>query len=501
MTISVYDMMRAKAKSMGHAAAKLPDSVWQTYLDVRDEWATLRNAKLYVENYMMGNLDPAEFAQVMAEDDNLRWTISDLCRMRLESTDPDIPERNNSYIDIGAGLKTFWTEIRVPLPSEIDAARDIRNINFGIEAGKAAAGSAPVKEDTINEEETASDKKRSVREVLDDAKKRTAEKAEPKPLDESYLETDEGGEYRNEYTYMGARQIENMAMNIEAGKDVGLHPDERKKALEAAGIPEGKVNELVLDSDYHNYAKLVDEYLKETGANLGDLDLVVYVPPKEELFTEQDMEFIDGNGKQSEEQTKFKSGYSEEALNRSLNDELQVVFDQIEHHASRDRTNEHNRDHRRNNKQQNNGQQDNIKQSNGRQREGYVNGIFEGKPVSFKGSFKDHTFTQDELDKLIAGETVSVDYTDKNNKLKTVSVKLEWQQYEGHDYLGFKADFSKKAAQGQAAVNIRSGSDTEDMAGYQSEDFPASYPEEEDGIVQLSAADVAALFDGPGIQM
>lgn len=78
-------------------------------------------------------------------------------------------------------------------------------------------------------------------------------------------------------------------------------------------------------------------------------------------------------------------------------------------------------------------------------REGYVQGVFKGQNVSFKGSWSDHVFTQDEVDKLLAGETITVSYTSKKDGKKVpVSGKLEWQTYQGRKFLGFKADFGEK---------------------------------------------------------
>lgn len=407
-TKKVYDMLRAKAESMGHKAAKLPDDVFQKYMDRKEEKSSLWEAKLYVENYMMGNLNPAEFARVMAEDDNLRYTISDLCRMRLEPVNLDI-ERNDQYVDVGAGIKTFWTEIHVPLPSEVDAARDIRNINFGIEAARVAVGMTHTK-DMSN---ATVSKNRSFRDILSDARKRMAEKAVEKltPIAEgeneekksqtydiSWLETEDGRTYKNMVTRNVASHIENVAMAIEAGKEQSLNPDERKKALEATGMSETVADSLV--SDHTEKSNTRSEYLQ--------------------------------------------SGYSKDDLNRPLDNEMKALFDQIMEHV-----NQNNRDHNTDvpvKKKQNN-------KKAADDRKEYVTGIFQGKQVSFKGKFSSHTFTDEEIEKLLAGETISIEYTDKNNNIKTVSGQLEWQEYKGNTYLGFKADNSKKNDFSQTAAD------------------------------------------------
>lgn len=78
-------------------------------------------------------------------------------------------------------------------------------------------------------------------------------------------------------------------------------------------------------------------------------------------------------------------------------------------------------------------------------KEGYVSGIFKGQRVTFKGSWSDHVFTQDEVNRLLAGETITITYTSKRDgKPVPVSGKLMKQTYEGRQFYGFKADFPKK---------------------------------------------------------
>lgn len=77
-------------------------------------------------------------------------------------------------------------------------------------------------------------------------------------------------------------------------------------------------------------------------------------------------------------------------------------------------------------------------------REGYVRGVFKKQDVTFKGSWSDHIFTKDEVQKLLAGETISISYTKKNGSQGIAAGKLEWQTYQGRKFLGFKADFGTK---------------------------------------------------------
>lgn len=76
-------------------------------------------------------------------------------------------------------------------------------------------------------------------------------------------------------------------------------------------------------------------------------------------------------------------------------------------------------------------------------REGYVEGVFNGQPVRFKGSFSDHVFTKEEIDRLLAGQSIVISYTNKSGQKSQADGKLEWQMYQGKRFLGFKANFGK----------------------------------------------------------
>lgn len=77
-------------------------------------------------------------------------------------------------------------------------------------------------------------------------------------------------------------------------------------------------------------------------------------------------------------------------------------------------------------------------------REGYVRGTFKGEAVTIKGSWSNHTFTDDELKRLFAGETIAINYTQKSGKEDNANGKLEWQTYQGKRFLGFKPQFEKR---------------------------------------------------------
>lgn len=82
-------------------------------------------------------------------------------------------------------------------------------------------------------------------------------------------------------------------------------------------------------------------------------------------------------------------------------------------------------------------------------KEGYIRGVFKKQNVTFKGSWSDHVFTKDEVDKLLTGETITITYTGKDGSQKTATGKLEWQIYQGRKFLGFKADFGSGGKKGK----------------------------------------------------
>lgn len=77
-------------------------------------------------------------------------------------------------------------------------------------------------------------------------------------------------------------------------------------------------------------------------------------------------------------------------------------------------------------------------------REGYVRGTFKGETVTIKGSWSNHKFTDEELKRLFAGETIAINYTQQSGKEDNINGKLEWQTYQGKRFLGFKPQFEKR---------------------------------------------------------
>lgn len=500
--MTVYDMVRSKAKAMGHNAANFSDKVLESYAQYDARKMNLLGAKLYLENYMMGNVDPADFAAVLADNDQLRYTVSDLCRMKLEPRELNV-QRGSGYIDVAAGVKTFWSEIRVPLPSEREAARDLRNIALGVEAGKRQAGPS-IKADMPASEtpagETSADethdkpKRRSFRDVLDSVKQRAASMAvekltpiaegrkEEKTVDEAWLETEDGQAYKEAYTRRAAQQVENVVMDIEAGKDKELAPEERRKAMQAAGMAEEAAENFVQGHDFERRSGYEEAEL----GNTTEVDV-------QDLFSQE-----------TKNAAELRSGYTREELGSSADSQMDELMQQISRHMGQEqpksqKTAEKGQDRKR-----------------GRQREDRIYGQFEGKDVSFKNQWSSHTFTDEEAKKLLVGESISFEY-EKDGKTKTASGKLEWQEYEGRPFLGFKADFSRKqeasselfTAQDEAAMDYYSGNAAsqeedmddyfarmaQDMEGYQAEETPDFYEMPDEGQPELSAQDLAGLFE------
>lgn len=70
-------------------------------------------------------------------------------------------------------------------------------------------------------------------------------------------------------------------------------------------------------------------------------------------------------------------------------------------------------------------------------------GNWKGQDISFKKQWSSHVFTDDEITKLLADESITFDYVTSKQKQSTATGKLEWQEYQGHKYVGFQPDFAK----------------------------------------------------------
>lgn len=75
-----------------------------------------------------------------------------------------------------------------------------------------------------------------------------------------------------------------------------------------------------------------------------------------------------------------------------------------------------------------------------------VKGLYKGqKEIKFNREWGGHRFTDAEIEQLLDGEDVLLeDLTSKAGKPYSVSGKLEEQEFKGHKFWGFKADFGNK---------------------------------------------------------
>lgn len=71
-------------------------------------------------------------------------------------------------------------------------------------------------------------------------------------------------------------------------------------------------------------------------------------------------------------------------------------------------------------------------------------GDWNGKEISFKRAWSGHRFTDEECEKLLAGEYVEIEAVSaKSGKPFKYKGHLEWDTYNGHKYVAFKGDFVK----------------------------------------------------------
>ena len=74
-----------------------------------------------------------------------------------------------------------------------------------------------------------------------------------------------------------------------------------------------------------------------------------------------------------------------------------------------------------------------------------VNGTWQGTPISIKKVWGGHEFTADECAKLFNDEIIEFEaVSKKTGKTYTCKGKLEKQEFEGHEFIGFKPIFDEK---------------------------------------------------------
>ena len=132
---SLPNHIRDIPKNIKHTAEGVKDSTLQR----ADLLLTTAQAKQMLKDrlYDTENHNEQDFVYALATDDQLRKTVRQLVEPVLNPTpviaDPMFKE--NSYINIGAGLSTFWHEIQQKTPIEMEEMVELDNILMSIEAG------------------------------------------------------------------------------------------------------------------------------------------------------------------------------------------------------------------------------------------------------------------------------------------------------------------------------------------------------------------------------
>lgn len=68
-------------------------------------------------------------------------------------------------------------------------------------------------------------------------------------------------------------------------------------------------------------------------------------------------------------------------------------------------------------------------------------GLFNGEQVKFNREWSGHRFSDDEVDKLLAGDEIEFDFKSKKGDDWHIVGKLAKQEYNGHEFYGFQPDF------------------------------------------------------------
>lgn len=393
------DMRESPMKRAADATNEVIDNVMDAYGNAQNRIV----AKMYMKNFMMGNLSAIDFAQMMAENDDIRNTVSDLCRLRLEPPEEFNVQRDGSYVDLGAGLKTFWAEMKVPIPSEVQAARDARNLAIGINAGRGMRDDAEETARKPSFKERLNGTLNNIKQKADDVKQQAAaagvnmanaavEKLTPIADGTSKMTAEE---YAEDVKTKKARELENIVMDIEAGKDQNLEQSERQKAFEAAGLDSESAKKEAQKDGQNGY--------------------------------------------------KLKSDNTLEELNRPASDEINDLLKQINRHMKTEDTKAV-KEHAEAQADAQANVQANV-QANIPADDlpiGFADGRIYYMNLSIKDAYKDHKFTEDEARSLFNGESITFEYTDSKKNTRTATGKLEWQEYDGHKYFGFKNEAFEK---------------------------------------------------------
>lgn len=77
-------------------------------------------------------------------------------------------------------------------------------------------------------------------------------------------------------------------------------------------------------------------------------------------------------------------------------------------------------------------------------KEGYAYGRFRNEDIHFKSTWAGHAFTEEEIQRLLKGETIHITAKKKNGEDWEVDGSLAKQRYRGTEFYGFKPELKKK---------------------------------------------------------
>lgn len=321
---TIYDLLRENARALKSKAANASDEAFQKAMEMGQTFTTTHQAKVLITGLMQGRMDAADFAAALAENDKLRYTVSDLCRLRLEAANIPEVERGDGRFDFIAGAKTFWNEMHVPVPSEMEAARDARNIAIGVMAGREGLPYNGPKKKTIKE--AIQDARERAGQILGDAKDKldegiqkaaqfAVEKLTPlagkepfltKEEAAEFLETEVGKAYQAAYTEAGAGQIEELVQDL--GKELkpsGVAEETLLEPLELAPFYEQVEREQALFTDQD-----IQDMYEAEAASYDDLMADMYEAEERERYEGKERELYEGEAEVYEDDGFSESIYS-----------------------------------------------------------------------------------------------------------------------------------------------------------------------------------------------
>lgn len=93
-------------------------------------------AKDMLERRLRGEIEDREFAYELATDEKLRITTNNLVQQVLHPTPIEVIHgRPDQFVDIAAGVSTFWKEMHNEIPIKIENAAAVENVIMNINAG------------------------------------------------------------------------------------------------------------------------------------------------------------------------------------------------------------------------------------------------------------------------------------------------------------------------------------------------------------------------------